>query len=287
MSKRFFWDGEKGILVKEGRPICKVVGKNNQWLLEYNPLPPDTTSQPPTTYPTTLSVSPEHISNSTQDTSESTDDTTDQHTQQPFTEKSPKESPPKDLVTVKFLSSPYMIGTPQYVESDTSDSESESENFPQKPILDAIEAEEELEEIDKSFDLSVTEPPHILPMPDPDTGLEIEEIDESFDLSVTHVLPTPEPTPEWDERIPPTSTQTTQSNEETYKTRLEITSNIDPANIIEGGRTRSRRAAHLNDLNELHASKEEIQRHCDETPSSWPWDKVREHPLRDINDRIT
>ena len=173
-----------------------------------------------------------------------------------------------------------MIGTPQYVESDTSDSESESENFPQNPILDTIEAKEELEEIDKSFDL------HVLPTPEPDTR-EIEEIDESFDLSATeppHVLPTPEPTPEGNERNPPTSAQTTQPNKETYKPLSRITSIIDPANIIEGGRTRSRRAAHLN---ELHASKEEIQRHCDETPSSWPWDKVREHPLRDINDRIT
>jgi hypothetical protein len=70
MSKCFFWDGEKGILVKEGRPICKVVRKHNHWLLEYNPLPADTTIPTrvgPETYSTIQSETLE-------DTSESTDD---------------------------------------------------------------------------------------------------------------------------------------------------------------------------------------------------------------------
>jgi hypothetical protein len=56
--------------------------------------------------------------------------------QQPSTEELFKESPPKNLVTVEFLSIPYMIGTPEYVESDTSDSESESEDLPQNPLPD-------------------------------------------------------------------------------------------------------------------------------------------------------
>jgi hypothetical protein len=68
MSKRLFWDEEKGILVKEGRPICKVVRKPNHWLLEYNPLPVATT--PPTrvgpeTYSTIQSETPDDTSEST------------------------------------------------------------------------------------------------------------------------------------------------------------------------------------------------------------------------------
>jgi len=189
---------------------------------------------------------------------------------QPFMDELLRESSPINQVTVEIPSFPYMTGAVGFVESDATDSESESD-FPQTPIPDIREVEDEVEEIDELFDISETGTPH--------------------------ALPTPEPTPDRDERTPPTSTKTTQSNEETYKPQLEITSKIDTANIIEGSRTRSRRAAHLTELNcppqdllgyrsafttAMHLGKGEMRLHRDqlpEPPSSWK--EMMEHPFRD------
>jgi len=277
MSKRFFWDGEKGILVKEGRPICKVIGRHNHWLMEYNPLLSHTTFQAhtrnePEKYSTTQPESPEDISGSTEDTpdstqdtsgstedtydstndtSETTNDTADQHMQQPSTEELFKESPPENPVTVEFLSFPHMIGTPEYVESDMSDSASESEDLPQNPLPTRV-----IEEINESLDLSFTEPPHVLPVPNP--------------------------VPDRDKNIPTTGTQTQarSAKEEKHKPQSEIASDII------GDRThRASRRATCTHLTEIHP---EIQRHRNQLvePSS-NWKKMREHPLRDIKDRIT
>ena len=193
---------------------------------------------------------------------------------QPFMEELLRETSPINQVTVELPSYPYMTGAVGHIETDTSDTESESEDF-QNPVPDIREVEEEDEEIDEFFDSSGAEPPH--------------------------GLPTPEQTPEVDERtsLTPTLIQTrSQFNEETHKPQLEITSNIDTANIIQGGRTRSsRRAAYLAELNvsphdlfgyrsafntALHLGKGEIQLHRDqlpEPPSSWR--EMMNHSFRD------
>ena len=108
---------------------------------------------------------------------------------QPFMDELLRESSPINQVTVEIPSFPYMTGAVGFVESDATDSESESD-FPQTPIPDIREVEDEVEEIDELFDLSETGTPH--------------------------ALPTPEPTPDRDERIPPTSTQSTQSQRVKY-----------------------------------------------------------------------
>jgi reverse transcriptase-like protein/Pol polyprotein/gag-pre-integrase-like protein len=191
---------------------------------------------------------------------------------QPFMEEILRESSPTNQVTVEIPSFPYMTGAIGYDESDTSDSESESENFPQNPIRDIIEVEEELEEIDEFFDLS-------------ETGLQ-------------HVLPTPEPTPEMEERISLTSTQSQTQLVEIPRPRQEITSTIDTANIIEGRTRRTeRRAAYLAGLSApphdlfgyrsafttaIHLGKGEMRLHRDqlpEPPSSW--NEMMNHSFRD------
>jgi hypothetical protein len=56
MSKGIYWNGEEKTLVKDGKPICKVEGKYDQWLLEYNPISVSafaTSSESPVSQPPT------------------------------------------------------------------------------------------------------------------------------------------------------------------------------------------------------------------------------------------
>ena len=112
---------------------------------------------------------------------------------------------------------------------------------------------------------------------------EVREIDEFFDVSETRT-PHALPTPGGDEGIPPIPTLS-----QSKLPRLEITSNIDTTNIIEGGRTcrSSCRAAYLAELNVLphdllgyrsvyttaiHLDKEKMRLHRDQLlgpTSSW------------------
>jgi hypothetical protein len=71
-----------------------------------------------------------------------------------------RESSPINQVTVERPSFPYMTGAVGFVESDATDSESESD-FPQTPIPDIREVEDEVEEIDEFFDISETGTPHV------------------------------------------------------------------------------------------------------------------------------
>lgn len=98
---------------------------------------------------------------------------------QPFMEELLGESSPRNRVTVEIPSFPYVTDAGAYAESDTSDSKYESDS-PQTTVPDIREVEDEVGEVDEFFDLPETEPP---------LG-----------------LPTPEPTPEGDERIPSTPT---------------------------------------------------------------------------------
>jgi hypothetical protein len=186
---------------------------------------------------------------------------------QPFMEELLRESSPRNQVTVEIPSFPYVTDAGAYAESDTSDSEYESDS-PQTTVPDIREVEDEVGEVDEFFDLSGTEPP---------LG-----------------LPTPEPTPEGDERIPPTPTPS-----QSKLPRSEITSNIDTANIIEGGRTRrsTRRTAYLAELNApphdllgyrsafataLHLGKEEVRLHRDQLPDPPSnWKEMLKHAFRE------
>src|SRR5580658_89073 len=56
MSKGIYWNGEEKTLVKDGKPICKVERKYDQWLLEYNPISVSafaTSSESPVSQPPT------------------------------------------------------------------------------------------------------------------------------------------------------------------------------------------------------------------------------------------